>query len=113
MKHYIKREAKFKSCQQYLHLHFFLWKKLYDKATLPPLDPIEGHMWFDQISSQWASQKNRFASIYFGKIQFLPPCIWNLPFMSYHLWVVEVCIEMPPSILAENSTFLNLQKVKK
>jgi hypothetical protein len=32
--------------------------------------------------SQWASQKNRFALIYFGKIQFLPPCIWNLPFMS-------------------------------
>jgi hypothetical protein len=28
------------------------------------------------------SQKNRFALIYFGKIQFLPPCIWNLPFMS-------------------------------
>ncbi len=88
---------------------------LYDKATLSPFGPIEGHKWFDQISSQWASQKNRFALIYFCKIQFLPPCIWNLPFMSYRLWVVEVrvCIEMPPSILAENSTFLNLQKVKK
>ncbi len=45
-------------------------------ATLPPFSPI------DQISSQWESQKNRFALIYFGKIQFLPPCIWNLPFMS-------------------------------
>jgi hypothetical protein len=51
-------------------------------ATLPPFSPIEGQKWFDQISSQWESQKNRFSLIYFGKIQFLPPCIWNLPFMS-------------------------------
>ncbi len=51
-------------------------------ATLPPFSPIEGQKWFDQISSQWESQKNRFALIYFGKIKFLPPCIWNLPFMS-------------------------------
>ncbi len=50
-------------------------------ATLPPFSPIEGQKWFDQISSQWESQKNRFALIYFGKIEFLPPCIWNLPFM--------------------------------
>jgi hypothetical protein len=51
-------------------------------AALPPFSPIEGQKWFDQISSQWESQKNRFALIYFGKIQFFPPCIWNLPFMS-------------------------------
>ncbi len=51
-------------------------------ATLPPFSPIEGQKWFDQISSQWESQKNRFALIYFGNIQFLPSCIWNLPFMS-------------------------------
>ncbi len=51
-------------------------------ATLPPFSPIEGQKWFDQISSQWESQKNRLAFIYFGKIQFLPLCIWNLPFMS-------------------------------
>ncbi len=51
-------------------------------ATLPPFSPIEGQKWFDQISSQWESQKNRFALTYFGKIQFLPPCIWILPFMS-------------------------------
>jgi hypothetical protein len=44
-------------------------------ATLPPFSPIEGQKWFDQISSQRESQKNRFAFIYFGKIQFLPPCI--------------------------------------
>ncbi len=43
-------------------------------ATLPPFGPIGGQKWFDQISSQWESQKNRFALIYFGKIQFLPPC---------------------------------------
>ncbi len=54
-------------------------------VTLPPFGPIEGQKWSDQISSQWASQKNRFALIYFGKIQFFPPCIWNLPFMSYRL----------------------------
>ncbi len=34
-----------------------------------------------QISSQWEFQQNRFAFISFGKIQFLPPCIWDLPFM--------------------------------
>jgi hypothetical protein len=54
-------------------------------ATVPPFGPIEGHNWFDQFSSQSESQKNRFALIDFGKIQFLPPCIWNLPFMSYRL----------------------------
>jgi len=55
-------------------------------ATLPPFGPIEGQKWFDHISSQWEYQKNRFAFISFGKIQFfLPPCIWNLPFMSYRL----------------------------
>ncbi len=52
------------------------------KATIPSFGPIEGQKWFDQISGQWESQKNRFALTYFGKIQFLPPCIWNLPFMS-------------------------------
>jgi hypothetical protein len=55
-------------------------------ATLPPFGPIEGQKWFDRISSQWESQKNRFALIYFGKIRFLPPCVWNIPFMSYSLW---------------------------
>ncbi len=54
-------------------------------ATLPPFGPIEGQKWFDQISNQWESQKNRFALIYFGKNQFFPPCIWNIPFMSYRL----------------------------
>jgi hypothetical protein len=39
------------------------------------LQCIEGNKGFDQILSQWESQKNRFAFIYFGKIQFLPPCI--------------------------------------
>ncbi len=54
-------------------------------ATLPPFGPIEGQKCFDQISSQWESQKNRFTLISFGKIQFLPPCIWNILFMSYRL----------------------------
>ena len=31
---------------------------------------LEGQKWFDQISCQWESQKNLFAMIYFGKIQF-------------------------------------------
>ncbi len=48
------------------------------------------HKWFDQISNQWESQENRFALIHFGKIQFLPPCIWDLPFMSYHLCSIRV-----------------------
>ncbi len=37
-------------------------------ATLPPFGPKEGHKWFFQISSQWESQKTRFAFISFGKI---------------------------------------------
>ncbi len=57
-------------------------------ATLPPFGPIEGHKWFFQISCQWESQKNRFEFFSFGKIQFLPPCIWDLPFMSYRLRTV-------------------------
>ncbi len=59
---------------------------LWSIATSPPFGSIEGQKWFDQISSQWESQKNLFAFISFGKVQFLPPCIWNLPFMSYRLW---------------------------
>ncbi len=42
-------------------------------VTLPPFGHIEGHKWFFQISSQWESQKNRFAFISFGKIQFYFP----------------------------------------
>jgi hypothetical protein len=38
---------------------------------------IQSHRGHFQISSQWASRKNRFAFISFGKIQFLPPCIWD------------------------------------
>jgi hypothetical protein len=63
-------------------------------ATLPPFGPIEGLKWFDRISSQWESQKNRFALIYFGKIRFLPPCIWNIPFMSYSLWICHTAFKM-------------------
>ncbi len=54
---------------------YAIWRSIYPEsvATLPPFSPIEGQKWFDQISSQWESQKNRFALIYFGKIQFLSP----------------------------------------
>ncbi len=63
-------------------------------ATLPPFGPIEGQKWFDRISSQWESHKNRFALIYFGKIRFLPPCIWNIPFVSYSLCLEEASIHI-------------------
>jgi hypothetical protein len=63
--------------------HFFLSSE--SIAAIPLFGPIVGHKWFDQISSQWKSQKNRFGFISFWKIQFIPPCIWNLPFMSYRL----------------------------
>ncbi len=37
-----------------------------------------------QISSEWESQKNWFAFIHvFWQNPFLPPCIWDLPFMFY------------------------------
>ncbi len=62
-------------------------------ATPPPFGPIEGQKWFDQISSQWESQKNRFTLIYFGTIQFLPPCIWNITFMSYRLGLDNLYIK--------------------
>ncbi len=52
-------------------------------ATLPPF--IEGHKWFFLISCQWESQKIQFAYISLGKIQFLPPCIWDLPTMTHLL----------------------------
>jgi hypothetical protein len=53
------------------------WKS--GQTTFVPLwDWMEGAWLRTQISSQWESQKNRFALNYFGKIQFLPPCIWNL-----------------------------------
>ncbi len=58
-------------------------------ATLPPFGPIVGHKWFFQISSQWESQKNRFAFLSFGKIQILPPCIGDLPFILISLWRVK------------------------
>ncbi len=72
-------------------------KRFWSVATLPPFGPIEGQKWFDHISSQLESQKNWFALIYFGKNQFLPPCVWNIPFMSYRLsgtiitWAVAKC----------------------
>ncbi len=51
-------------------------------ATLPPFSPIEGQKWFDQTSSQWESQKNRFTFISFGKSRFKPPTIWDQLFMT-------------------------------
>jgi hypothetical protein len=66
-----------------------LLRKIYQDpesvATPPPFCPIEGQKWFDQISSQWESEESRFAVIFFGKIRFLPPCIWNISSMSYRL----------------------------
>jgi hypothetical protein len=56
-------------------------------ATLPSFGPIEGRNSFFHISSQWESQKNLFAFIFFGKIQFLPPCIWDLPYRLYFLYM--------------------------
>ncbi len=51
-------------------------------ATPPPFGPMEGQKWFDQISSQWESQKNRLAFISFGKSRFNPPTIWDQLFMT-------------------------------
>ncbi len=58
---------------------------LLSSESIATLLPIEGHKWFVQISNQWESQKNRFTFISFGKVQFLPRCIWDLLFMSYRL----------------------------
>ncbi len=61
-----------------VHVH-----RLWVRRHAPSIRSHRGKQkWFDRISSQWESQKNRFALIYFGKIRFLPPCIWNNPFMS-------------------------------
>ncbi len=54
---------------------------------------------------QRESQKNRFACFSFGNIQFLPPFIWDLPFMSsYQLWWV--------SSVAWSSGILNFFRVR-
>ncbi len=73
-------------CSSWLMERGYLDTRTESIAMLPPFGPLEEHKWIDQISSQWESQKKRFALIFFGKIQFLPPCNWNLPFMSYRLW---------------------------
>ncbi len=65
----------------------FCWQNL-DFTSLHFKSPI--HVVPPLISSQWESRKNRFAFVSFGKIQFLPPCIWDLPFMSYHLRRTEL-----------------------
>jgi len=69
-------------------------------SSIPAFGHKEGHKWFFQISSQWESQKNRFAFISFGKIQFLPPCNWDLPFMSYRMvWSMANRIQILKGIL--------------
>ncbi len=73
-------------------------------ATLPPFCPIEGYKRYLQISNQWESQKNLFAFISSGKIQFLPPCLWDLPFMSYRL-----CEGLHHAMWAVKSIFIGLQ----
>ncbi len=101
---YIHKKVQIRFVLQYVLLIIFAYSytKLYASvffvisctesiATLPPFSPIEGQKWFDRISSQWESRKNRFALIYFGKIRFLPPCIWNIPFMSYSLCIWQQC----------------------
>jgi hypothetical protein len=88
-------------------------------TTLPPFGPMEGQKWFGQISSEWESKRNRFALISFGKIQVLPPCIWNLPFMSYLLWCklrsafrpgcsAYVYVLHPPSSLKQSNSIITL-----
>jgi hypothetical protein len=69
-------------------------------ATIPPFGPTEGHKWFDQISSQWESQKNRFALIYFGKIFFrVLACIFiKLSTSNYCTHkIIEYSQHYPPS----------------
>jgi hypothetical protein len=82
-------------------------------ATLPPFGPIEGQKWFDRISSQWESQKNRFSLIYFGKIRFLPPCIWNIPFVSYSLWTMNWVGHNHFILLQRNPPFYDLALLEK
>jgi hypothetical protein len=41
-------------------------------ATIPPFGPIEGNKWFDKISSQLESRKNRFAFISAKSSFYLP-----------------------------------------
>ncbi len=50
-------------------------------ATLPSFGPIEGRGF-----SRFLANESRFAIVSFGKIQFLPLYILDLPFMSYRLW---------------------------
>ncbi len=82
-------------------------------ATLPPFGPIEGHIVivFFQISSQWEFQKNRFAFTSFCKIQFLSPCIWDLPFVSYRLGG-EAGLGTPECRVHPEPVFINVYRAQ-
>jgi hypothetical protein len=68
---------------------------------------LEGQKWkwFDQISCQWESQKNLFAMIYFGKIQFFylpefkisrscPPSLICFPLAFYFFQTSFIVVQM-------------------
>ena len=74
--------------------------KFFFAICLPSPSWVRSHA--PSIRSHRGSQKNRFALIYFGKIQFLPPSIWNIPFMSYLLGRVPV-IKVMRGILDQKS----------
>ncbi len=78
-------------------------------ATLPLFGPIEGQKWFDQISSQWDSQKNCFAFISFGKSRFKPPTIWDQLFLTTVSGKIE---EETKSKRSEVCLFKNLKKIE-
>ncbi len=73
-------------------------------ATLPPFGPIEGQKWFDQISSQWESQKNRFASIHIFR--------QNPVFTSLHL-KSPVHVVPPQNLDLELIVVYNAQNIHK
>jgi hypothetical protein len=61
-------------------------------GTLPPLGPIEGHKWFFPDFFQPMRVSAEPVCIYlFTQNQFLPPCILDLPFMSYRLRKANQC----------------------
>ncbi len=83
--------ALFKWCNQLL-CNMLQRGSAESKATIPPLGPIERQKWFFQISSQWESRKSSFIH-HFRQNPVLPPCIWDLTFMSYRLRV-----QVPPQL---------------
>ncbi len=62
-------------------------------ATLPPSDPMEGHKCFFRLPANESLRRTGLHLSLSAKIQFLPSCIWELPFMSHRYRLRRVIVK--------------------